>query len=281
MGLKEDSNTISIPAPSSIILQTYPNSVPHNEIWHYRSIMGKLNFLAQSTRPDISYAVHQCARFSENPTIEHSKAVKAICRYLAGTSNLGLICNVNDTGLECFSDAGFSGNWFPENCEWDSTTARSRTGYLINYAGCPLLWASKLQTEVALSSTESEYIALSQALREVTYLIALITEIKTAGFNVINLPLIIKCKAFEDNNGALEMATVHKTPPLYKTYQHQISSFSFSSKRMGAIALHEIASADQLADIFTKPLAVELFSKLSFAVESWDGNTITYNNNII
>ena len=268
LGLKEDSNTLLIPAPSSLILQSHVDGTPHNENWHYRSIIGKINFLAQSTRPDIAYAVHQCARFSANPMIQHSKAIKAIGQYLAGTKTLGLICHVNQSGIECYSDADFSGNWNHATCEWEEATARSRTGYIINYAGCPLLWGSKLQTEVALSSNESEYIALSQALREVTYLIELTKELKAAGFNFIDSPPIIKCKAFEDNNGALEMATVHKLRPRTKHINIKYHHFR-SYVNDGTITLHKIASADQLADMFTKPLAVELFRKLRKGIMGW------------
>jgi hypothetical protein len=91
LGLKEDSNTLPIPAVSSRILHAHVDSTPYAEQWHYRSIIGKLNFLAQSTRPDISNAFHQCARFSEHPMKEHSKAIKAIGRYLAVTMNIGII----------------------------------------------------------------------------------------------------------------------------------------------------------------------------------------------
>jgi hypothetical protein len=59
-------------------------------------------FRTLSTRPDIAYAVHQCARFSEDPKEEHSKAVKRIGRYLAGTKNEGLLWKPNDSGLECY-----------------------------------------------------------------------------------------------------------------------------------------------------------------------------------
>jgi hypothetical protein len=91
LGLKEDSNTTKLPAPSNRILRAHHESSSHAETWHYRSLIGKLNFLAQSTRPDISYAVHQCARFTASPKREHRKAVKNIGRYLAGTKNLGII----------------------------------------------------------------------------------------------------------------------------------------------------------------------------------------------
>jgi Reverse transcriptase (RNA-dependent DNA polymerase) len=67
LGLQENSNTRKTPALSSKILNAYAASPSHSELWHYRSIIGKLNYLEKSTRPDIAYAVHQCARFSENP----------------------------------------------------------------------------------------------------------------------------------------------------------------------------------------------------------------------
>jgi Reverse transcriptase (RNA-dependent DNA polymerase) len=155
LGLKEDSNTLTTPGNLTVILQKCALSKNHNETWNYRAMIGKLNYLAQSTRPDIAYAVHQCARFSKDPKQEHSKAVKRIGRYLAGTKNDGLLWELNDTGLECFSDADFIGNWDKVDAETEVATARSRSGYVINYAGCPILWASKLQTEIALSSTES------------------------------------------------------------------------------------------------------------------------------
>jgi Reverse transcriptase (RNA-dependent DNA polymerase) len=75
LGLKEDSNTTQLPAPSTRIIWAHHGSSPHAESWHYRSVIGTLNFLAQSTRPDISYAVHQCARCTADPKQEHSKAI--------------------------------------------------------------------------------------------------------------------------------------------------------------------------------------------------------------
>jgi Reverse transcriptase (RNA-dependent DNA polymerase) len=85
LGLKDDTKIKAIPALSSKILQPPIDSPSFNETWHYRSLIGKLNFLEKSTRPDIAYAVHQCARFSSNPIYEHGKAIKQIGRYLMRT----------------------------------------------------------------------------------------------------------------------------------------------------------------------------------------------------
>jgi hypothetical protein len=65
-------------------------------------------------------------------------------------------------GIEVYVDANFAGGWDPG----DAINTDNVTGYVIQYDGCPIYWQSKLQTEIALSTAEAEYIALSQALRE-------------------------------------------------------------------------------------------------------------------
>jgi Reverse transcriptase (RNA-dependent DNA polymerase) len=78
LGLKENSKPRDIPTLSSNILQHHLDKPPHDESWHYQSVIGKLNYLEKCSRPDIAYAVHQCARFAHNPRSEHTKAVKLI-----------------------------------------------------------------------------------------------------------------------------------------------------------------------------------------------------------
>jgi hypothetical protein len=83
------------------------------------------------------------------------------------TSNKGIICKPNDDSLTCYADAYFAGEWVKEIAKEELETAKSRSGYVIQYAGCPIVWSSKLQVEHAFSSMEAEYVALLQALREV------------------------------------------------------------------------------------------------------------------
>ena len=68
------------------------------------------------------------------------------------------------SSFDVYVDADFAGNWNPIDAPIDADTARSRYGYVVMYMGCPITWASKIQTEVALSTTESEYIGLSHTL---------------------------------------------------------------------------------------------------------------------
>ena len=137
-----------------------------NKTWNYQSIIGMMMFLASSTRPDILFAVHQCAKFNSCPKRVHEEAVKRIGRYLKGTADRGTILTPNDTHkLDFFVDANFAGGFNHEISD-DMSSVLSRTGYSITYSGCPLLCVSKMHTEIALSTTEAEYIALSQSIRD-------------------------------------------------------------------------------------------------------------------
>ena len=121
-----------------------------------------LTYLARNTCPDIKYVVHQCARFQCDPRQPHVNAIKRIGRYLIGTKDKGIIFKpTNDLiSFECCADVDLAGNYTTENSE-DTNYVKSRTGCVIIYSGCPITWFSRLQTEIALSTTEVEYIFVS------------------------------------------------------------------------------------------------------------------------
>jgi len=126
-----------------------------------------LSYLANSVRPEIMMAVHQTARFSVNPMRSHELAVMRIRRYLCDNCERGITYKVDRSkGIEVYVDADFAGGWSCADSD-NADNVLSRTGFVICYANCPLIWWSKLLTEIALSSAEAEYIAMSHALREV------------------------------------------------------------------------------------------------------------------
>ena len=138
---------------------------PFTETWQYNSIIGMLMYLSANTRPDIAYAVHQAARFSHAPRHSHAIAVRRILRYLQKTKTMGLLLKPTNTQrVDCYVDADFAGLFAVENNQ-DPISVKSRTGYVVLYKGSPLLWVSKMQTQIALSTMEAEYVALSQAMR--------------------------------------------------------------------------------------------------------------------
>ncbi len=115
--------------------------------FNYRSVVGKLNYLAQTTWPDIVYAMHQVAKYLSNPRTSHGEAVLYLICYLKKTRELGLRFKPDpNKGFECYCDTDFSGLWNKALAPVDPSTSKSRSGWIIFYAGCPVSWASKLQS---------------------------------------------------------------------------------------------------------------------------------------
>ena len=267
--LPENATTKSTPAASSKLLSRHSDSKPFDGSFHYRSVIGKLNYLEKGSRPDIAFIVHQCARFCETPKVEHGNAIRWVVKYLKGTRNRGVILNPNsDLGLEVFVDADFAGNWDPKEFT-DRDTARSRHGYIIQFAGCPILWKSQLQNEVALSSTESEYTGLSYALRDAIPVMNLFKEMIAVGMKIKSSRAKVHCRVFEDNSGALEIAKVPKFRPRTKHLNCRLHHFRSYVDDTKEISIHKIDTLEQPADFLTKPLSEELLVKLRKKVMGW------------
>ena len=165
-------------------IHLHQESNEYNKSFNYRSIVGKLNYLEKAIRPDITYATHQCARFVENPKVEHVKVFHHITQYVIGTKDKGMSFKVDKSkGLEVYVDSDFEGSW-DKSDSLNNDTARSRHGHFITYNGVPLIWKSQLQDEIALNTTEAEYTALSYSLREASPIINLLEEMKELKFNV-------------------------------------------------------------------------------------------------
>jgi hypothetical protein len=254
------------PAASTKILQRDNKAPAFNNRFNYRRAVGKLNFLEKSTRPDIAYATHQVARFCEDPKATHGEAIEHIAKYLRDTADQGIILRPSpEKSFDVFADADFVGNWHRMTASDDPSTAKSRSGYVILYADCPIAWSSKLQTNIALSSCEAEYIALSESLRDTIPLMDLVTEFAEHGFKILSSAPRVYCKAFEDNSGALELARLPKIRPRTKHINIKYHHFR-EHVRLGLIKIFPISTENQLADIFTKPLAQNLFLKLRKAL---------------
>ena len=269
VGLTPKSYTKTVPAAPTKLLSRDPEQAREQEPFDYRRVIGKLNFLEKSSRPDLAYAVHQCARFSSDPREEHYDTVRYIARYLLDTKNERLIFDPKmKDSLSVWVDADFSGNWNRENVDVDESTAKSRTGYVIMLAGCPIHWKSKLQSQVALSSCEAEYISLSQSMRDAIPIMNLIQEIQYFGFMEGPMKTEVKCTVFEDNGGAVESAKVPKIRPRTKHINlvyHHFRSFV----KEGKVKIIQVRSGNQLADIMTKPLCRNLFQKFRKKILGW------------
>jgi hypothetical protein len=152
LGFNERNGAKTTPAASTVRLNRDLHGKPMTDDFHCQSVIGKLNFLEKSTRLDVGCLVHH-----------NATAVKRIGKHLNGTKLKGLVLNPREHSFNCWVDADLFENWDRVNADVEPSTAKSRTGFVITYGACPIVWASKAQTKVALSTTESEHNALSTA----------------------------------------------------------------------------------------------------------------------
>ena len=262
---------------------------PFNEEWEYASIVGMLMYLAGNSRPDIAFAVNQAARFTHSPKQSHAVAVKRILRYLNGTTDKGMMLSPSSSlQVDCYVDADFAGLWGVEH-DQDPVSVKSRTGYLIMFMGCPLLWVSKLQTQIALSTMESEYIALSQSMRDLIGVREILKEVQThvleketddvtyrthsKAFEEVNASKssgmsIPQSTVHEDNQACLKFATMPKMSP--RTKHIAVPYHFFRSKVMNLeIQVVAISTDNQLGDQFTKGLPPEKFVRDRKRLMGW------------
>lgn len=234
----EDANRVSTPADYQQVLQGGEKS---NDVkFPYREVVGSLIYLAVGTRPDISFAVSYVSRFLEKPANIHVTAVKRILRYLKGTSNYGILfsCkNANEFKFSIYSDADYAG------C---IETRRSTTGYCLLIGTSIVSWCSERQATVSHSTAESEYVAASQASRELVWLKRLLEELNEQLGS--NQPVL-----FVDNESAVKLI---KNPVQHKRTKHIEVKYHYIREMYAKkiFVVKGISTKDQLADIFTKAL---------------------------
>ena len=204
----------------------------------YLQAIGSLLFLANRTRPDMEYAVNFLARFSHNPSIQHWNAVKRVFRYLAGTVDLGIRfqTRAEEPFLFGYSDADFAG---------DIDERKSTSGYLFIFGGGPISWKSQRQRTVTLSTTEAEYAALTEAVRESNSIRQLLTELGIA----VSQPIPI----LEDNLSTISLANNHANHKRSKHVDIR-NHYCREQATTGNIAIRYISTDKQAADSLTKPL---------------------------
>lgn len=213
----------------------------------YREAVGMLNYLVTCTRPDMAYAVSALGRFVTRHGPRHWRAVKRCLRYLQGTADRGLCYRRPADGpsaaltLHAECDADFAG------CD---DTYYSTSGYVFMLAGGPISWISKRQTVAALSSTEAELVALTEACREAIHLRRLMRELGEEPTE----PTII----FEDNQSciALALAERRKHRTRHMGTRHR---FIYDLVKDGTVKLQWREGTNMAADSLTKPLGPTKF----------------------
>ncbi|KAG8486717.1 hypothetical protein CXB51_020156 [Gossypium anomalum] len=206
----------------------------------YSSAVGSLMYAMVCSRPDLSYAVSAVSRYMANPGKEHWKAVQWILRYLRGTTDVCLQFGRTEDGVIGYVDADFAG---------DLDRRRSLTGYVFTIGGCAISWKATLQTTVALSTTEAEYMAITEACKEAIWLKGLFSE--------LNEDLQIST-VFCDSQSAIFLT---KDQMFHERTKHIDVRYHFVRDIIarGDIVVSKISTHENPADMMTKSLPITKF----------------------
>ena len=235
--MMEDAREAFTPLSPGLILRpneekdaAYMKTVPFMEL------AGSVLYVMVCTRPDINMAISMCCSHSGNYNNEHWSALLNVLRYLITTKDKRLYFANSKRGLEIaiFVDAAYA------TCP---KTRKSRGGLLAMIGGRPILWKSKVQGIITLSSTEAEYIQLAEAAKTALYLFNFMKDIKR---KQDRHPTI-----FEDNQASIHMAENDTVTPQAKHIQVRYH-FIREVLRKGLIRIQYIQTKKQLADLLTK-----------------------------
>ena len=258
-----DCNPSPLPHnPNQTLTKAHCPAVPDKEqLKLYQQLVGALLWVSVVTRPDISHAVGQCAKFMCNPGPEHVSAARLILKYLKGTKSDKLtytrMSSPEANRLVCFTDSDHAG------CV---NTKRSTTGYVVFLNGAAVSWQSRRQAVCALSTAEAEYYAASDCGVDVTYLRCMMREMGEEQTE----PTIL----WEDNMACIFMS---RTSVMYSKARH-IDTKVYRLRELckeEKMILHKVATADQVADAFTKGLPKPAFLKhknIMLGHASWERN---------
>ncbi|CAI7918283.1 unnamed protein product [Closterium sp. NIES-54] len=243
---------VATPFPSGFKCVKGPEeeSVGEEDRRRFHSLVGSLMYAAVNTRPDVAFAIGQLARVVQCPNEEQVAAGMRVAKYLGQTPTVGLQYSAaaqrrqkGADGVEpgrlfltAFSDASYASE--PE----DMTSVG---GFICCVGGGPTAWESKKQVDQALSSVESEYMALFRAVREIVWQRRLLAELGEEQQG----PTPLYC----DNQGAIALA---KNPVLHGLTKHMRVKWHWtrSMAAAGEVELHYVKTTGQPADMMTKRL---------------------------
>jgi len=243
-----DSKPMNTPLPGGARLIKATATDVLTDQKEYQSMVGSLMYAMLATRPDLAQCIQQISQYSSKPARPHEKATKHALRYLNGTIDQGITFNGNlGFKLECWSDANWGGEEGRE----------SVSGFVFTIAGGAVSYSSKKQGSVALSSTESEYMALLHALKEQIWILRFLSEI---GYEA-NDQNVIYC----DNQSAIALA---HNPEHHARTKHIDIQYHFVRNCVedGRTRLKYCPTEDMVADGLTKALGPDRHRRLAKAM---------------
>lgn len=202
----------------------------------YRQLIGSLMYLVVGTRPDLAFTVNRLAQYNESYLDAHWSAAKRVLRYIQGTQNYGLVFKKTSSTISGYCDADYAN---------DNFDRKSYGGYVFKLSGSAISWRSQKQRTVVLSTTEAEYVSLSEASKEAMYLRNLMEE--------MGLEYLMDVKLGTDNQGAKLLA---ENSVYHARTKHIATRYHFVRQLVAdkLINIYYVPTEVMPADILTKPL---------------------------
>jgi hypothetical protein len=259
----EDCKPVGSPIALGTKLQAAKDGT--TEDFPFRQAVGKLMYLATSTRPDIAFAVGLASRHLHKYDKSHWLFVKRILRYLKGTTDLGITFDRNAGNLELsgYADADFGG---------DEVDRKSTSAYIFKLCGGPVSWSSKKQGVIATSTTEAEYLAASIAAREIVFLRSLWYQL---GYDQKSSTIL-----YEDNNACIKLS---ENPMYHARTKHFDIRHHWIRERVQnkEIKLIYCPTEDMVADMLTKALTPQRLTHLRLSAGMKGGEWISENGGVL
>ena len=213
----------------------------------YRSGVGTLLYLMKHSRPDISNPVRELSKTMDAPAPAHLKEMYKLIRFVLSPKDYGLkfklIKSMRKWVLKALSDSDFAS---------DKETRISIFGYVIYFCGIPIAWRSKEMKSVVLSTTEAEYMALSEVVKELKFIVQLLQTMNIT----VELPITVHV----DNVGAIWLSNNRNTGDRTKHIDIR-TAFVKEYQEDGKIIIKFVKSEDNEADIFTKNTSSIIFQR--------------------
>lgn len=233
-----DCKPVSTPISPSVKLDDVNGSLlGRSDHKQFRRLIGRLTFLVIATRPDIAFAVNQLSQYLAEPRKLHLAAAKHVLRYIKGTISHGLTFSAKGRqGLCAYADSAYA----------NSARSRSTTGFVICINSAPVTWSSRKQSITAQSSTEAEYIAISEAAKQAIWTRHFLYAIGK-GSVYRHAPTTI----YEDNQGAIKIADNPVNHPKTKHIAVRYHAIRDHVSN-GEICLRHLPTEKMIADGLTK-----------------------------
>ena len=209
-------------------------------------MIGCLLYIGQRSRPDILVAVLILARFQNCPTAYCHRGVKRILRYLRGSTDFGITYIPGNIDMQCFVDSDHAG---------DTVDRKSMSGYMVKLDDALVMWGSKKQSTVAISTCEAEYYAMTPASQEVISISRVMKEIGMRG-KFVGVPMR------SDNQAAIRWAVSEKGPSGRAKHIDVQMHFIRELVKNDVIDVVYVPTEDNDADILTKPLGRVLMNMI-------------------